>query len=73
MKTMKKVPEIITGKDLDYLVDSFNWNYLAYKRFNDTINRITNTEMRSLIDKSIDTFYNNMTGIIDIISGGINE
>lgn len=73
MKEMKKVPEIITGKDLDYLSDMYNWNYLAYKRFNDTINKITNNEMRSLLDKSIDSFYQNMVSVIDIITGGINE
>ena len=25
------VPNIITGKDLDYLSDMFNWHYSAYK------------------------------------------
>lgn len=28
-KTYNKVPNIITGKDLDYLSDMFNWNYDA--------------------------------------------
>ena len=27
----EKVPYIITGKDLDYLSDMFNWNYGEYK------------------------------------------
>ena len=27
-----EVPNIISGKDLDYLSDMFNWNYLAYKK-----------------------------------------
>ena len=26
-----KVPNMISGKDLDYLTDTFNWNYGAYK------------------------------------------
>ena len=26
------VPDIISGKDLDYLTDAFNWNYNAYKK-----------------------------------------
>ena len=26
-----KVPNMISGKDLDYLTDIFNWNYGAYK------------------------------------------
>ena len=28
----EQVPDIISNKDLDYLVDMFNWNYLAYKK-----------------------------------------
>ena len=28
----EQVPTIISNKDLDYLVDMFNWNYLAYKK-----------------------------------------
>ena len=27
----KKVPDIITNKDLDYLSDIFNWNLNGYK------------------------------------------
>jgi hypothetical protein len=30
-KKYNTVPTIITGKDLDYLSDMFNWNYHAYK------------------------------------------
>ena len=27
-----EVPNIISGKDLDYLSDMFQWNYCAYKK-----------------------------------------
>ena len=30
MKNYNEVPNIISGKDLDYLSDIFNWNYGAY-------------------------------------------
>ena len=32
-----EVPNIITGKDLDYLKDMFNWNYEALKKANGRI------------------------------------
>lgn len=33
MNKMMNVPEdTITGKDLDYLSDMFQWNYIAYKK-----------------------------------------
>ena len=28
------VPDILTGKDVDYLTDMFNWNYGALKKTN---------------------------------------
>ena len=36
-----EVPDIITGKDLDYLSDMFNWNYVAYKCAYNAIDKIT--------------------------------
>lgn len=73
MKEMKKVPQIITGKDLDYLSDMFNWNYLAYKRFSDSLNKVTNKEIQDHISTVVDVVYQNMVSVVDIISGGINE
>ena len=26
------VPDMISGKDLDYLTDMYNWNYNAFKQ-----------------------------------------
>ena len=31
----ENVPNIISGKDLDYLSDMFNWNFNAFKLIND--------------------------------------
>lgn len=31
MQNYNVVPNIISGKDLDYLSDMFNWNYTGYK------------------------------------------
>ena len=38
----EQVPTIISNKDLDYLVDMFNWNYLAYKKMINSIDMIIN-------------------------------
>ena len=43
----KKVPDIITNKDLDYLSDIFNWNLNGYKF---TYNAINNVETKELVD-----------------------
>ena len=40
MENYNVVPNIITGKDLDYLSDMFNWNYSGYKEmFNSLENK----------------------------------
>ena len=42
---MEQVPNIISGKDLDYLSDMFNWNYGALKNTNSSINNVQNEEI----------------------------
>ncbi len=68
------VPEVFTGKDLNYLCDMFHWHYGAFKK---TINRIDNVEdeeIRELMEKASDIFYNHMEIVLDILrQGGSNE
>lgn len=70
----EKVPTIISTKDLDYLEDMFNWNYLAYKKMINSIDMINNLEIEETIEKAGDTFKENMNIILDILNeGGTNE
>ncbi len=70
----EKVPNILTGKDLDYLSDMFNWNYGAYKKSNDCVNKLQNAEMKQMIEKATNVFHNNMTTVLTILEqGGSNE
>ena len=41
MEKYDVVPNIISGKDLDYLSDMFNWNYGAYKSSYNSLENIT--------------------------------
>ena len=69
-----KVPNIITGKDLDYLSDMFNWNYEAYKKSNDCLNKLNDMEMKNIMEKATNTFYDNMITVLNILEeGGTNE
>ena len=70
----EKVPNIITGKDLDYLSDMFNWNYAAFKKCNDCVNKIETLELKEIMQNAADIFYKNMTTTLSILSeGGNNE
>ena len=69
----EKVPTIISTKDLDYLEDMFNWNYLAYKKMINSIDMINNLEIEEMIEKANDTFKENLNIILDILNEGGNH
>ena len=72
MENYNKVPNIITGKDLDYLSDMFNWNYGAYKSSFNSIESINDMEIKDVIERCSNMFYSNMKNVINIL-GGNNE
>ena len=68
------VPNIITGKDLDYLSDMFNWNYGALKSNLNSLNEVTDNEIKEIIEKSTNVFKDTIMSILSILaSGGANE
>lgn len=68
----KQVPGIITGKDLDYLTDMFNYNYGAYKCIYNSITKVKDEEIKKLLEEACDLFDDNMNIVLDIM-GGIDE
>lgn len=73
MQNYNEVPDIISGKDLDYLSDMFNWNYGAYKSVNSAINNVTDEEIKNMLQYAANLFQSNITKTLDILRGGINE
>lgn len=72
MDNYDEVPSIITGKDLDYLSDMFNWNYIALKNTNDMKNNANDPEIKDMLENGFNLFKDNMNKIMDIL-GGNNE
>ncbi len=72
MQNYTEVPNIITGKDLDYLSDMFNWNYSSYKKTINSKEQITDAEIFALLEEASGIFYNNLTKILNILQGGEN-
>ncbi len=69
----ENVPNIITGKDLDYLSDMFNWNYNAYKNIYNSIGNIKDEEIKNIMENSCNVFKESINEILDIMLGGLNE
>ena len=71
---LNEVPNIITGKDLDYLSDMFNWNYEALKKTNEGLINIEDEEIKSTLQEGYSLFKNNLNVILSILNeGGTNE
>lgn len=68
------VPNVISGKDLDYLSDMFNWNYEALKKAKDFKDRASDSEISEMLKKGCELFNSNLKVILSILSlGGSNE
>ena len=65
-----KAPDILTGKDLDYLKDIFGWNYTLYKLGENTVDLIEANEIVKLYKECNNFFYDNMNIILDILAKG---
>lgn len=63
-----KAPDILTGKDLDYLKDMFGWNYTLYKLGVNSMDNIQDNEIIKLYKECNNFFYDNMNIIIDILA-----
>lgn len=73
-QTYTEVPNIITGKDLDYLSDIFQWNYGALKKMNVAVEQVQDEELKTVLEKGYNLFKNNLNVIISILNqGGANE
>ena len=69
----KNAPDILTGKDLDYLKDLFNWNYILFKNTYDSINFIENKNIMNFFINTNKFFEKNMNVILNILENGENN
>jgi len=70
METYEVVPNIISGKDLDYLSDMFNWHYGAYKAMVNASSSVQDEEIKSMIEKATNILHGNMTKVLNILKNG---
>ena len=68
-----EVPNIITGKDLDYLSDMFNWNDNAYKNTYNSIQNVSDEDLKSIMLEANSIFEDSINQVLNIMLGGLNE
>lgn len=69
----ENVPSIITGKDLDYLSDMFNWNYGVYKNTINAMDNVIDVEIKNVLSKASEMFHGNMNVVLNILNNGVNN
>ena len=73
MENYMEVPNIVSGKDLDYLSDMFEWNYTAMKKTNDMVNKTQDEDIKKILEKGCNLFDQNMKEVINILNNGGNN
>lgn len=68
MLNFEEVPNnILTGKDLDYLSDIFQWNYIALKKTDTACDMVEDEEILSVLEKAGSLFDDNLTNVLNIL------
>ncbi len=70
---MKNVPTMISTKDSAYISDMFNWNYVAYKKFNDYLDYVTDKDIVKLLNDLIEMHKKNCEKLIKILESEDNN
>lgn len=60
--------DILTGKDIDYLSDMFEWNYGSLKKTNEAIGKVTDTEISEILQRANIVFNDNLNSVLNILN-----
>lgn len=65
---MGQVPAIISTKDLSYLSDIFEWNFIAAKKALHYSNQVQNEELKRELDKVYKMHEKHLKKILEILN-----
>ena len=64
---MKSVPNIISTKDLSYLEDMLNWNFILIKKINNYLSDIKDEDVVKTFDKAYKELMKNFNNILSTL------
>lgn len=67
---MEKVPKMLSTKDVSYISDMFNWNYIAFKKINDYITFIHDEETLEYFKELIAMHVDNCEHLVKLLESG---
>ena len=64
---MKSVPNIISTKDLSYLEDMLNWNFILIKKLNNYIDCIKDETVLKTLEKAKKTLISDYESLLSFL------
>ncbi len=65
---MEQVPEMISTKDLSYICDIFNWNFIAAKNANCFSKKVNNEEIKDFLKNTYEMHKSICEKLINVLS-----
>lgn len=65
---MKSVPNIISTKDLSYIEDMLNWNFILIKKINNYLCDVKDDDVYKILNKAyneLNKTYNELLGTLE--------
>ena len=66
---MKNIPEMISTKDIAYIKDMFNWNYILFKKYDNYLENIEDEEIYKLTNDLSNLHFNNSNELLNLLEG----
>ena len=67
---MKKVPKMLSTKDVAYIKDIFNWNIIAKDKINYYLKEIEDSQMQELFSTIANMHYEICESLVSILESG---
>lgn len=69
---MKKIPKMISTKDLAYITDMFNWNMIVVNKLDLYLNSVEDEELLESFNQIRDEHYKNACTLENLLKGATN-
>lgn len=65
---MNTIPTMISGKDLDYIKDMLNWNFIAAKKARHYLGHINDAEVSQILEQVNEMHKKHYNQLLNILS-----
>lgn len=71
---MQEVPTMVSSKDLSYIEDMLNWNFITIKKINAYLEYIQDEDVEEMLENCSETLKTHYSSILNSLNvGGSND